>query len=66
MSVEVEGEQQLKVTEHQLKHVLKRLFDTIDIKDRGALDREEFREMLCFIKEDICSDYEHGLSEDDD
>ena len=66
MSSSIGGEHQLKVSENQLKHILKRLFETIDIKGRGALDQEEFREMICFVKEDICSDFDHGFNVTDE
>jgi hypothetical protein len=35
------------------------VYDCIDIKDRGALDIEEFREMLIFVKEDCFINSEH-------
>ena len=50
----------------QLKHVIRRLFDTIDVKSRDALDKEEFREMICFAKEDIFSHKEHKFGEEEE
>jgi hypothetical protein len=53
----------LKITEAQVKGIIKKVFDTIDIKNRGALDIEEFREMLIFVKEDILFNTEHQYAE---
>ena len=53
----------LKITENQFKGVVKRVFDTVDIKGRGALDIEEFRELLIFVTEDIFIHQEHNYDE---
>ena len=57
------GYSRLKIQEGQLKNILRRLFNTIDIKERDALDLEEFREMLIFVKEDIFINKEHRYGE---
>ena len=57
------GYARLKIQEGQLKNILRRLFNTIDIKGRDALDMEEFREMLIFVKEDIFINKEHRYGE---
>ena len=60
-----QGQAQLKINEIQLKHIMHRLFDVIDVKGRNALDREEFREMLIFCIDDIFSNKEHHYGEDE-
>ena len=65
MSVSAEkGERNLRVTDSQLKHTVKRLFDMLDIKGRDALDREEFREMLIFMVEDVFVNKNHHFNEE--
>ena len=58
------GERNLRVTDIQLKHTIKRLFDMLDIKGRDALDREEFREMLIFMTEDVFVSRGHFWNEE--
>ena len=60
------GERNLRVTDKQVKHCLTRLFKTLDIKDRQALDREEFREMLIFVTEDVFTNKRHKWDEEEE